>query len=311
MERFHATREARRGGEYFFIAPEFIFPPTMVKRKAARQDADAGSDAENDDIDRRDAEMKRREEEVGAREDALKQREEELQDAEEKFSNEAAKAYGATKPDDVITLNISGTKHQVLRSTLCYVEGSLLASMFSGRWDDNLAKDDQGAFFIDQPYEYFKALLDFFRSCALPAANGPRPSIEAVAGEIAKNPSFMRMVEQYNCTPEVYPVEIKVKKTGRPNTKPKITQYPSMSVEWHEHPEDGQDEAPTYRFSSIGHSRLVARVSFRLEDHGAIWFGLSRDRKLIMSFTISPAPESNMVGVRNRHGGFIKSTWLK
>ena len=303
MERFHATREARRGGEYFFIAPEFIFPPTMVKRKAARQDADAGSDAENDDIDRRDAEMKRREEEVGAREDALKQREEELQDAEEKFSNEAAKAYGATKPDDVITLNISGTKHQVLRSTLCYVEGSLLASMFSGRWDDNLAKDDQGAFFIDQPYEYFKALLDFFRSCALPAANGPRPSIEAVAGETANNPSFMRMVEQYNCTLEVYPVEIRRFQKGRPKNEPKISQHPNMSVEYHKHPGHGADDMFIYRFSSIGHSRLVARVSFRLDEHEGFAFGHRTSNGVVLVWlTFSPTSASNMLHVPSRQG---------
>ena len=272
----------------------------MPKRKAARQDA--GSD-EEDDLGKREAELNRREEEISTREDTLKQREEELQKAEEEFSNEAAKAYGTTKPDDVITLDISGTKHRVLRSTLCYVEGSMLASMFSGRWDDNLVKDDQGTFFIDQPYEHFKALLDFFRSCALPAANGPRPSIDAVAGEIAINPSFMRMVEQYNCTPEVYPVEIIRVTKGWPKSEPKIMPYPNMSVEQHEQPGDENDgrNTFTFQFSSIGHSRLVARASFRLDEHAE--FMLLSGAHRGVGFSFSTKRRDNVVHVPNRQGG--------
>ena len=273
----------------------------MAKRNAARQDA--GSDEEGSDLRKLEAELKRREEEIGAREDTLKQREEELQKAEEEFSIEAAKAYGATKPDDVITLDVGGTRLRVLRSTLCYVEGSLLASMFSGRWDDSLVKDDQGAFFIDQPYEHFKALLDFFRSCALPAANGPRPSIQAVAGEIASNPSFMRMVEQYNCTPEVYPVEIK---TMQSKTESKICQHPNMSVENRRHPEDKIDDGFIYRFSSIGHSRLVARVSFRLDEHNTLYLMINEnftdkeDYRVYLTFS----PMRNLLDVPNREGGW-------
>ena len=229
---------------------------------------------------------------------ALKQREDELQKAEEEFSNEAAKAYGATKPDDVITLNISGTKHQVLRSTLCYVEGSLLASMFSGRWDDSLVKDDQGAFFIDQPYEHFKALLDFFRSCKSAAVSGPPASIAGFGG-VATSPPFMRMVDYYNCTPEVYPVEIKCD-AGR--GRPKIGQYPNMSVEY-EHREDEEKIMSAFRLSSIGHNRLVARASFILGDHDYIRFGIYGDGEISMCLICSPTRKDNVLHVRNRQSG--------
>jgi hypothetical protein len=37
--------------------------------------------------------------------------------------------------DDIILLNVGGQKFTSTRSTLCQVEGSLLAIMFSGRWD--------------------------------------------------------------------------------------------------------------------------------------------------------------------------------
>ena len=43
--------------------------------------------------------------------------------------------------DDIIDLNVGGQKLTTTRSTLCQVEGSLLASMFSGRWEDALKRD--------------------------------------------------------------------------------------------------------------------------------------------------------------------------
>ena len=42
--------------------------------------------------------------------------------------------------DDIIHLNIGGQKLTTARSTLCQVEGSLLATMFSGRWEDSLKR---------------------------------------------------------------------------------------------------------------------------------------------------------------------------
>ncbi len=47
--------------------------------------------------------------------------------------------------DDIIDLNVGGQKLTTTRSTLCQVEGSLLASMFSGRWEDSLKRDKDGA----------------------------------------------------------------------------------------------------------------------------------------------------------------------
>ena len=54
-------------------------------------------------------------------------------------------------PCDVLHLNIGGNLTAVLRRTLTSVEGSMLASRFSGRWDESLEKDRNGNFFIDQP----------------------------------------------------------------------------------------------------------------------------------------------------------------
>ena len=111
----------------------------------------------------------------------------------------------------------------------------------------------------------------------------------------------MRMVDYYNCTSEVYPVypvEIKCDARGG---GPKIGQYPNMSVEYHEHPEDGPMSA--FRLSSIGHNRLVARASFILGDHDYIQFGISWDGEILMYLTCSPTRKDNVLHVRNRQSG--------
>ena len=265
----------------------------MPKRKADQQDP-AQDATEDDELVKREAEIAQREKNLKDGEQALKKREEELERAEEEFNNEAAKAYGATKPDDVLTLNIGGTRLQVLRSTLCYVEGSLLASMFSGRWDDNLVKDDQGAFFLDHPYEHFKALIDFFRSCKLATASGPKPTIEAVSA-LARDQIFTRMVDHYMCTQALYPVELTIKfGKERPRNEPKVCQSP-MSAEYQLHPEDSGETFFMFNFQSIGHHRQVERVSFRLEDHIAFYLGLGNNGRSLMTFDL----KRNKMGVPN------------
>jgi hypothetical protein len=66
--------------------------------------------------------------------------------------------------DDIIHLNIGGQKFTSTRSTLCQVEGSLLATMFSGRWEDGLKRDEDGAVFFDVNPQYFGYVLDYLRS---------------------------------------------------------------------------------------------------------------------------------------------------
>ena len=66
--------------------------------------------------------------------------------------------------DDVVSLNIGGKIMAASRSTLCQVEGSLLASMFSGRWEDRLKKDKHDNVFLDFNPECFKLILNYLRA---------------------------------------------------------------------------------------------------------------------------------------------------
>ena len=66
--------------------------------------------------------------------------------------------------DDIISLNVGGQKFTTTRSTLCQVEGSLLSTMFSGRWEDGLQRDQDGAVFFDFNPQYIGYILEYLRT---------------------------------------------------------------------------------------------------------------------------------------------------
>ena len=66
--------------------------------------------------------------------------------------------------NDIIELNVGGHKLTTKRSTLCQVEGSLLALMFSGRWEDSLERDQDGVVFFDFNPKNFIVILDYLRA---------------------------------------------------------------------------------------------------------------------------------------------------
>lgn len=49
----------------------------------------------------------------------------------------------------IVHLNVGGEKMSTTRATLTLIEGSLLAKMFSGKWDVKLPKDANGHIFLD------------------------------------------------------------------------------------------------------------------------------------------------------------------
>ena len=61
--------------------------------------------------------------------------------------------------DDLIELNVGGEHITTKRSTLTSVEGSMLAAMFGGRWEDKLTLDKEGWVFLDlSPYAVRKVI---------------------------------------------------------------------------------------------------------------------------------------------------------
>ena len=81
----------------------------------------------------------------------------------------------SVRDDDIIHLDVSGLKLKTTRSTLCQVEGSLLASMFSGRWEDSVQRDKDGAVFLDFNSQHFTVILDYLRVKKIASPENPAP----------------------------------------------------------------------------------------------------------------------------------------
>ena len=81
----------------------------------------------------------------------------------------------SVRDDDIIHLNIGGLKMTTTRSTLCQVEGSLLASMFRGRWEDSVQRDQDGAVFLDFNPQHFSVILNYLRVKKISSPEDPAP----------------------------------------------------------------------------------------------------------------------------------------
>ena len=103
--------------------------------------------------------------------------------------------------DDIINLNVGGKKMTTKRSTLCQVEGSLLASMFSGRWEDSLARDEDGRIFFDFNPQYFVYILDYLRARTIASAENPAPFRPKLAEDQVKH--FGDLVEYLGLGDEI------------------------------------------------------------------------------------------------------------
>ncbi|CAB4040842.1 SH3KBP1-binding 1 [Paramuricea clavata] len=104
--------------------------------------------------------------------------------------------------DDIIDLNVGGQKLTTTRSTLCQVEGSLLASMFSGRWEDGLKRDKDGAIFFDFDPQYFVIILAYLRARKIATPENPVPAPK-VPEEQAKH--FNDLVQYLGLNEEIVP----------------------------------------------------------------------------------------------------------
>ena len=106
--------------------------------------------------------------------------------------------------NDIIEFNVGGHKLTTKRSTLCQVEGSLLASMFSGRWEDSLERDKDGAIFFDFNPQYFFVILEYLRAKKIATPENPAP-LPKVAEDQAK--SFNNLLGYLGLSDEIVPAE--------------------------------------------------------------------------------------------------------
>jgi hypothetical protein len=75
---------------------------------------------------------------------------EQLEEERRKWDEEKSiieKLVASASP--IVHLNVGGEDMSTSRTTLTLVDGSLLATMFSGKWDGTLIKDADGRIFLD------------------------------------------------------------------------------------------------------------------------------------------------------------------
>ena len=67
-------------------------------------------------------------------------------------------------PDDIIEINAGGKIITTLRSTLTAVPDTMLANMFSGRWEESMVRDNNGRIFLDEDPEFIEVIINFLRN---------------------------------------------------------------------------------------------------------------------------------------------------
>jgi hypothetical protein len=115
------------------------------------------------------------------------------------------------QPEDTLYINLAGDcVMPVSRRTLTVCRGSLLATMFSGRWDDRLAKDCDGNFYLDHPAEIFRPLVGLLRSKAIERPGYEKAPLtkKAFANNNDLYAEFLRTVEYYGLMDYLYAYQI-------------------------------------------------------------------------------------------------------
>ncbi len=181
----------------------------------------------------------------------------------EAFNEEKQKMKAfAVSDDDIIPLNVGGKKFTTTRSTLCQVEGSLLATMFSGRWEDGVKRDKDGAVFFDFNPKHFGYILEYLRTKKI-ATQEDTAELPKVPRDEAKN--FNTLVEYLQLSDEItVPVEI-VPPEIVPSEKfnlhaPKITLQEDGKVAVH-----GPHQWAEYALGKNTYERGTVRLRLKLE----------------------------------------------
>ncbi|GKY91198.1 hypothetical protein MPSEU_000092500 [Mayamaea pseudoterrestris] len=108
---------------------------------------------------------------------------------------------------DVLSLNVGGTKMEVLRRTLTSIP-SLLETKFSGQWDKNLPKDSKNRFLLEEEPEIFIALINYLRDHNRMLPSGSQcPKLPSFATD-DKSQKFIRMVEDYDLAYHCWPFDM-------------------------------------------------------------------------------------------------------
>jgi hypothetical protein len=108
---------------------------------------------------------------------ALKKQHQHLIDRQEDLANQHGGAE--IKLSDIIRLNVRGTEMFARRDTLTVVKSSRLEALFSGRWENQLLRDDQDRVFMDVDPKSFKKILEYLYMVKISEdGDAPMPDVD-------------------------------------------------------------------------------------------------------------------------------------
>lgn len=96
--------------------------------------------------------------------------------------------------DEIVELNVGGHYMSTTRGVLCSAEGSLLAGMFSGHFDQGHKRDKDGRIFLDMDPPLFAKILSHLRLRRISSPECPAP-LPHVPEEM--KPEFEMMVKYF------------------------------------------------------------------------------------------------------------------
>ena len=173
--------------------------------------------------------------------------------------------------NDIIELNVGGHKLTTKRSTLCQVEGSLLASMFSGRWEDSLERDKDGAIFFDFNPQYFLVILEYLRAKKIATPENPAP-LPKVPEDQSK--SFNNLLEYLGLSDEIVPAEKVPREKFNQHSSNVVTLEEGGTVAVH-----GPKYGHSYVLGENVYQQGIVRFRFKLEsfkDNNWMFVGMAK-----------------------------------
>ena len=181
----------------------------------------------------------------------------------EAFNEEKQKMKAfAVSDDDIIPLNVGGKKFTTTRSTLCQVEGSLLATMFNGRWEDGVKRDEDGVVFFDFNPQYFGYILEYLRTKKIATPEDPA-ELPKVPRDEAKNfntlVEYLQLSDEIAVQVEIVPTEIVPSEKFNLHA-PEITLQEDGKVAVH-----GPHQSHEYALGENTYERGTVRLRLKLE----------------------------------------------
>lgn len=120
----------------------------------------------------------------------------------EKERKDSASTYGVVGGGGaIVELNVGGTDMDVLRTDLVRAEDSVLANMFSGRWEGRLPRDSRGRVFVDVSPTSFRKVVGFLVKLGIAT---PGKVLELPTLTPDEQPAFDHLVLVLGLWPHVY-----------------------------------------------------------------------------------------------------------